>query len=59
MNLIVGILMFFVVKLATDYLFEKIYCKRNYKKRAKCRCWTCRFYDECEFTAHHQKKINQ
>ena len=56
MNIVLGIILAIVITLAFDRLNEAYYCKKNYKKKAQCICWTCRFYNDCEFTKKHNEK---
>lgn len=56
MKFITGLVLAFLVVSTADYYTEKHYCKKNYKKKADCKCWTCRFYNECEFTHKFNEK---
>ena len=56
MNLVLGVFFAIILDLALDRITELFYCKKNYKKKSNCKCWTCRFYKECEFTNEFKKR---
>ena len=56
MNIVIGLFLAVIITKSFDRIMEEHYCKKNYKKKAQCTCWTCRFYNDCEFTKIYNKK---